>query len=61
VTAVITEAEAMALPPGVVVGDTYGGRSFTDNVAEILESRSYGGWREVYSGKQRWTLIRIAR
>jgi hypothetical protein len=53
--------EAQSLPRGVFVGDTCGGRSFSDNVAAVLESRSYAGWREVQDGQQSWTIIMLAK
>jgi hypothetical protein len=55
------ESEAWALPTGTAVGDKWGGRTFTDNVAAVLESRSCGGWREVEEGQTRWTFIILAR
>jgi hypothetical protein len=61
VTNINDPSEALALPCGVVVGDTYGGRSFNDNVAAILESRSIAGWHEVQVGPKRWTCIVLAR
>ena len=61
ITQIQTESDARELPPGTAVGDSYGGRTFTDNVAAILESRSYGGWREVQDGETLWTVIVIAR
>jgi hypothetical protein len=61
ITAVADVSAARALPSGATVGDIYGGRSFTDNVAAILESRSYVGWHEIEVGDQRWTVIEIAK
>jgi hypothetical protein len=61
ITSVTDVSQARALPCGTTVGDTYGGRSFSDNVACILESRSYAGWQEIEVGDQRWTVIEIAR
>jgi hypothetical protein len=61
ITHVSCASEAMALPCGSAVGDTWGGRSFTDNVAAVLESRSSGGWCEIEDGQQRWTFIILAR
>jgi len=52
---------ARALPCGSMVGDTYGGRSFNDNIAAVLESRSYAGWREIVDGDQHWTVICLVR
>jgi hypothetical protein len=50
--------EARMLPPGAIVGDTCGGLTFTDDVAAVLEARSFGGWQEleVFPG-ERWTII----
>jgi len=59
VTCVTDVREARLLPPGVVVGDRFGGRSFTDNVAAVLEARSHGGWREVIFEETRWTVIEL--
>ena len=53
--------EAKSLPTGVFVGDTCGGRSFNDNIAAVLESRSYAGWREVQDGQRSWTIILMAK
>lgn len=61
ITRVTCESEARALPSGTAVGDCWGGRSFTDNVAAILESRSCDGWREVVEGQTRWTFIVLER
>ena len=61
VTHVEDATEAKSLPSGVFVGDTCGGRSFTDNVAAVLESRSFAGWREVQDGQQNWTIILLAK
>jgi len=61
ITRVTCESEARALPNGTAVGDTWGGRSFTDNVAAVLESRSCNGWRELEEGQTRWTFIVIER
>jgi hypothetical protein len=61
ITRVTCESEALALPTGTAVGDCWGGRSFTDNVAAVLESRSCEGWREVEEGQTRWTFIVIER
>jgi hypothetical protein len=61
ITQVSCASEALALPRGSAVGDTWGGRSFSDNVAAILESRSCSGWREVEEGEQRWTFIVLAK
>ena len=61
ITRVSCESEALALPTGTAVGDQWGGRSFTDNVAAVLESRSCGWWREIEEGQTRWTFIVLAR
>jgi hypothetical protein len=61
ITQVSCTSEAMALPRGSAVGDTWGGRSFSDNVAAVLESRSCGGWREIEEGQTRWTFIVLAK
>ena len=41
---------AKSLPCGSMVGDTCGGRTFNDNIAAVLEKRSYAGWREIVDG-----------
>jgi hypothetical protein len=61
VTRLADATEARALPRGVTVGDTCGGRSFNDNVAAVLERRSLGGWHEIIDGSERWTVIVLAR
>ena len=61
ITRVTCESEALALPAGTAVGDCWGGRSFTDNVAAVLESRSCKGWCEVEEGQTRWTFIVLER
>jgi hypothetical protein len=61
VTCVADPAAARSLPCGTMVGDHFGGRSFTDNVAMILESRSNGGWHEISLGDDQWTVIEIAK
>ena len=61
VTRINDASEAKALPCGVTVGDLYGGRTFNDNVAAVLESRSLGGWHEVHDGQRSWTVIMLAR
>jgi hypothetical protein len=53
--------EARALPPGSVVGDLYGGVTFSDAVAHVLESRSLRGWREVAIADVSWTIIQLNR
>ena len=59
VTHIDNVLEARNLPCGATVGDTCGGRSFNDNVAAVLESRSHGGWHEVQTGDTSWTIIRL--
>lgn len=61
VTHVDDASQAMALPKGAVVGDTYGGRSFNDNIAAVLENRSLAGWWEAVDGQHCWTLICLTR
>lgn len=57
-----TAKEARALPAGSVVGDIYGGLTFTDEVAAIFESRSYGGWQEIEPAPgEHWTVITLNR
>ncbi|PYT23376.1 MAG: hypothetical protein DMG57_32230 [Acidobacteria bacterium] len=58
---VSSPAEARALPPGSVVGDLYGGVTFSDAVAHVLESRSLRGWREVAIADVSWTIIQLNR
>jgi hypothetical protein len=53
--------EAKTLPPGIAVGDTCGGRSFNDNIAAVLESRSRSGWQEVALGDTIWTVIVLTK
>ena len=48
---------AQTLPCGATIGDTWGGRSFNNNIAAVLESRSDGGWHEVIVDQERWTVI----
>ena len=48
---------AQALPNGSVVGDQYGGVTFSDAVAGVLESRSPGGWQEAQIAGENWTVI----
>ena len=38
ITRIASESEALALPKGVCVGDTWGGRTFSDNIAAILKA-----------------------
>ena len=52
---------ARKLPVGSTVGDHYGGVTFSDAVATILESRSCRGWRELQLGGELWTLIVLNR
>ena len=60
VTKCASVAEARSLCAGSVVGDRHGGLTFSDDVAAVLESRSYGGWREVeITAGERWTVIFI--
>ncbi len=61
ITHISNDSEARALPRGVTIGDTCGGRSFNDNIAAILEARSLGGWREIEQDQERWTVIVLAR
>ncbi len=57
-----TAKEARALPLGTVVGDMYGGLTFTDEVAAVFESRSYGGWQEIEPVPgEHWTVITLNR
>ena len=49
------------LPRGAVVGDRFGGRSFSDSVAAALERRSDSGWQDVVHREQQWTLIVVTR
>jgi hypothetical protein len=59
---VISVKEARALPRGAVVGDLHGGLTFTDAVANALELRSAGGWREWKSAEgETWTIIVVNR
>lgn len=52
---------AKSLPCGVMVGDTCGGRSFNDNIAAVLEKRSYAGWGEIVEGDEHWTVIYLVK
>jgi hypothetical protein len=61
VTRVSDTVTALGLPCGTVVGDTFGGRTFTDNIAAILERRSFTGWTEFADGDQKWTVIVLQR
>lgn len=62
VTRVVSVNEARALPPGSIVGDHAGGLTFSDAVAEVLESRSCSGWREIEAGPgEHWTIISLDR
>jgi hypothetical protein len=54
--------EARALPRGAVIGDLHGGLTFTDAVANALESRSTGGWQEYKCADgNTWTIIVLNR
>ena len=44
-----------------MVGDTCGGRSFNDNIAAVLEKRSYAGLREIVDGDEHWTVIYLVK
>ncbi|MBV9507799.1 MAG: hypothetical protein JO323_22645 [Acidobacteriia bacterium] len=54
--------EARSLPSGSIIGDLYGGLTFTDAVSAALEARSICGWREfrTLSGDI-WTIIILDR
>ena len=52
---------ARALPKGSVVGDLYGGLTFSDAVAAVLESRSPVGWQEAEIDGKSWTVIVLGR
>jgi hypothetical protein len=59
---VVSVKEARALACGAVVGDLHGGLTFTDAVANALESRSAGGWQEWKSSDgATWTVIILNR
>ena len=60
-TKVLSESEARALPVGAIVGDRFGGRSFNDNVAAVLETRSLSGWFDVVNGGISWTVICLVK
>ncbi len=51
---------AKTLPSGILVGDTCGGRTFSDNIAAVLESRSHEGWRDIDIEDTHWTVIRLS-
>jgi hypothetical protein len=54
--------DARALPVGSVIGDRYGGLTFTDAIAAALESRSLGGWQELRAQNgEIWTIIVLNR
>ena len=55
ITRLESASDVSGLPCGVAVGDRFGGRSFTDNVAAALERRSFRGWSQL----DEWTLIVI--
>jgi hypothetical protein len=62
ITKVSTVKQAKALPPASVVGDPYGGLTFTDVVAATLETRSAGGWHDIQvSADEIWTIIILNR
>jgi hypothetical protein len=63
VTKVQTKDEARALPTGSIVGDKYGGVTFSDAIAAELEKRSRFGWRDVVCSEDqsRWTVIILNR
>ena len=62
ITKVSTVKQAKALPPASVVGDVYGGLTFTDLVAAALETRSAGGWHDIQvSADEIWTIIVLNR
>jgi hypothetical protein len=57
-----TVKDAGALPRGSVIGDIHGGLTFSDAVANALESRSVGGWQEWKSADgDTWTIIILNR
>jgi hypothetical protein len=59
---VVSAKEARVLPLGSVVGDLHGGLTFTDAVAAVLETRSYGGWQEMQTPSgETWTIIVVNR
>jgi hypothetical protein len=59
---VTTVREAWSLPPGAIIGDLHGGLTFTDVVANALETRSSGGWQEWKSiDGATWTIIILNR
>ena len=58
---VATAEMARKLPIGAIVGDHHGGVTFTDAVAEVLESRSDRGWKELHLGSELWTVISLDR
>ena len=62
ITKVTTVKHAKALPPASVIGDVYGGLTFTDVVAAALETRSAGGWHDIQvSADEIWTIIILNR
>lgn len=62
ITKVQNVVEAQLLPLGAVIGDVYGGLTFTDAVAAALEDRSSGGWQEMRSREGKtWTIIVLNR
>ena len=62
ITRVRTMEEARALPEGALIGDTHGGLTFSDAIAQALEERSNRGWFEIIGPDGvRWTVIRLNR
>jgi hypothetical protein len=61
ITSVPTIQAARSLPTGSIVGDMYGGLTFSDAVAAVLESRSVDLWREAPIEGQSWTIIVLHR
>ena len=59
VTRVRTRDEVRSLPPGAIVGDAYGGATFSDSIAAELEKRSFTGWQDVFrpDDSSWWTVI----
>ncbi len=61
ITSVPTIEAARSLPICSVVGDMYGGLTFSDAVAAVLESRCAEGWREATVEGKSWTIIVLHR
>lgn len=69
ITALCSVEEARALPAGSLVGDARGGVTFSDAVANVLEQRSYCGWRDIpeanatnwEANATNWTVIYLNR